>query len=64
VNNFDRLWNAIESSVQLSRIGEDEKALEVLDDALGGAIKEGQTSSIVTMCDYAALLAGATGNIS
>jgi hypothetical protein len=64
VNNFDRVWNAINSSVRLSKTGEHEKALEILDSAIGEAIKEGQTSSIVTMCHHAAILAGATEDIS
>lgn len=64
MNNFDRVRNAINSSVQLSKTGEHEKALEILDSAISETIKEGQTSYTVTLCHHAAVLASSTDDIS
>jgi len=44
-------------SMQLSNTGEHERAFEVLDGAIEDLVKEGETSSIVTLCHHAAILA-------
>jgi hypothetical protein len=64
VNNFDRIRNAINSSVQLSKVGEHERALEILDGVISEAIEEGQTSWIHTLCHHAAVLARSTDDLS
>jgi thioredoxin-like negative regulator of GroEL len=44
--------------MQLSSAGEGERALEVVDGAIKELVKEGEASSVVTLCHHAAILAG------
>lgn len=64
MDNLDRLRNAVNTSVQLSKAGEHKRALEVLDGAIEELVKEGETPSIVTLCHHATILASLASDTS
>ena len=57
MNGFEGLRHAINGSIELSRLGKQQEALRLLDDAIADAIRDGSgTASISALCHHAAIL--------
>ena len=60
----DQLWGAINASAELWKIGEQQEALKVLDDAIAYWVQErNQISPIRTLCHHAAVLCRSVGDL-
>jgi tetratricopeptide (TPR) repeat protein len=65
MGEFERLKKALSDSVELSKLGDLEKALKLLDNAIAIATQEGDHSqSVITLCHHAAVLCHSTGNFT
>ena len=61
----DQLWGAVNASTELWKLGEQQKALKILDDAIAYWVQERkQSSSIRTLCHHAAVLCHSAGDLS
>jgi Tfp pilus assembly protein PilF len=60
-----KLWGAVNASAELWKLGEQQKALKLLDGAIAYWIQEGkQSASIRTLCHHAAVLCRSAGDLS
>lgn len=59
----DPLRRAIRDSSELSKEGQKEKAIKVLDDSLAQAIRENRTSWVRVLCHHAAVIADSMNDL-
>jgi Tfp pilus assembly protein PilF len=63
MDDFNRLRGAVNGSVELWKLGQHQKALTLLDDAIAETIEEGgHCRSISTLCHHAAILCRSSGD--
>jgi Tfp pilus assembly protein PilF len=61
---YDQLWGAVNASAELWKLGEKQRALKVLDDAIAYWVHErNHSSSIRTLCHHAAVLCRSVGDL-
>jgi len=63
MSDLDQLKDTIQRSSELSKQGEDEKALALLDDALTRAVLENKTRWIRTLSHHAAVISDSIGDL-
>ena len=64
MDDFDRLTGAVNGSVELWKLGQWQKALTLLDDAIAETIQEGgDCRSIITLCHHAAVICRSSGDL-
>jgi tetratricopeptide (TPR) repeat protein len=61
--DLDRLKAAMNGSIRLSQLGENQEALKLGDDAIAEAIQEGRNSWILTLSHHAAIICRHMGNL-
>ena len=65
MNEAQRYRSAITGSLDLLKLGKEQEALKLLDDAIAVAIQKGDRSSVVcTLCHHGAVLCHMSGNLS
>jgi Tfp pilus assembly protein PilF len=63
MDDFDRLRGAVNGGIELWKLGQRQKALTLLDDAIAETIQEGgNCRSISTLCRHAAVLCRSSGD--
>ena len=63
VTDIERLKRIIRESGELSRTGEDKRALKLLDDSIAQAIQECNVAWVRTLCRHAAVLCDHAGEL-
>jgi tetratricopeptide (TPR) repeat protein len=63
VDYFDRFWGTINTSADLWKLGDHQKALKILDDAIAYWIQDGSINHIRTLCHHAAVLCDSAGKL-
>jgi tetratricopeptide (TPR) repeat protein len=61
--DLDTLKAAMNGSIRLSQLGQNQEALKLLDNAIANAIQEGRASWILTLSHHAAILCDHRGDI-
>jgi tetratricopeptide (TPR) repeat protein len=62
--DLDRLKAAMNGSIKLSQLGQNQEALQLLDEAIAAAIQEGRNSWILTLSRHAAVLCSRMGDLN
>lgn len=63
MSDIERLKRIIRESGELSRTGEDKRALKLLDDSIAQAIQESNVAWVRTLCRHAAVLCDHAGEL-
>lgn len=66
MDNFEQVRRAVNGSVELWRLGKQQQALKLLNDAIADSIRDKAGRSVCTLCHHAAVLcqsAGAVGMV-
>lgn len=63
MSNLEQLKHVIQQSSELSKVGEDEKALALLDDALTRAVRENQVMWVRILSHHAAVISDSIGDL-
>jgi|HubBroStandDraft_3_1064219.scaffolds.fasta_scaffold73277_2 tetratricopeptide (TPR) repeat protein len=62
--DLDRLKAAMNGSIRLSQLGQNQEALKLLDDTIAEAIQEGRNSWMLTLSRHAAVLCSHRGDLN
>lgn len=63
MNDLEQLKDVIRRSSELSKVGEDEKALALLDDALTRAVRENRVMWVRILSHHAAVISDSIGDL-